>query len=86
MSYWNPYCSSYTTLTSAPTLHYRPKTRYAVSHLDGFPLQAVVWLLWSMSDRVKDAFVVVQLLKEPFWAKTKAGAMDAVLLSEQASQ
>ncbi len=55
-------------LTSAAVVHAltarRPKARYLVSHIDGFPLVLFRWLVWSMSDRVKDAFIYIQMLKE----------------------
>jgi len=55
-------------LTSAAVVHAltarRPKARYLVSHIDGFPLVLFRWLVWSMSDRVKDAFIHIQMLKE----------------------
>lgn len=59
-------------LTSAAIVHAltscRPKARYLVSHIEGLPLAAFRWLVWAMSDRVKDFFVTVQMLKEP-WGK-----------------
>jgi hypothetical protein len=62
-------------VTSAAVLHAltstRPKTRYLVSHIDGFPLTLFRWLMWSMSDRVKDVFTTVQMLKQP-WGKAAA--------------
>ena len=63
----------HTFIHTHPKTH-RPKTRYPVSHLDGFPFPVVLWLLWTMSDRVKDVFMVCVMLKAPFWPKTKAGA------------
>lgn len=59
-------------VTSAAVLHAltscRPKARYLISHIDGLPLWAFRWLVWGMSDRVRDFFVTVQMLKEP-WSK-----------------
>ena len=59
-------------LTSAAIVHAltscRPRARYLVSHIEGLPLVTFRWLVWAMSDRIKDFFVTCQMLKEP-WGK-----------------
>jgi hypothetical protein len=65
------FCAFYILLPFTLSLSHT-HTHTQVSHIDGFPLSAFRLLMWSMSDRVKDFFVYIQMLKEP-WGVMRTG-------------